>query len=233
MFRNRLNGEMLTDIKHNCILFDERNPLDSKVKTVLNVGKHSVKPLEVEVFNIRHKRKLELILDQQLESQSFSKIKYAAMEGASVSILGLMKYNAEKDQFSMTELSGVLSGGIGEARRQISERLEKCHEMMWQGIIFGVAGLGISFFLHFMRCQIDKRKKKIAEKKSIEAAGGKGSSECFICMNQIATVVMVPCNHMLACQTCTDTHKKQANNNCPICQREVDFSRSFNFLKAK
>ena len=115
IFRNPVNGEMSTEMKHKCILFDERNPLDSKVRTVLNLGKDCVKPNEVEVFNIRHKRKIEQIMG--LEFYGLSRIKYAAMEGASITILGLMKYNAELDQFSMTELSGVLSGGIGEARR--------------------------------------------------------------------------------------------------------------------
>ena len=164
----------------DCILFDEREPLSSRGKmAVLKVGKDGFK-LD-ESFNLRHKRSQENIwipIDQ---------VKYVALEGSSLTLLGLIKYNAGSDQFNMTELSGILSGGIMEAKRALSEKLDMYQEQMNSCIILGVSLLGLSFGLHYLRVWQDKRNKSIVEVitdpvDKPQAEGGKGSSECFICM---------------------------------------------------
>ena len=59
--------------------------------------------------------------------------------------------------------------------------------------------------LHYLFNAEKKRRAKVLEAAPAEAenkpvaAGGKGSTECIICMKEVATVVYVPCNHMLAC----------------------------------
>ena len=47
------------------------------------------------------------------------RIKYVALEGSSLTLLGLMKYNADNDRFDMTELASLLSGGITETVRAL------------------------------------------------------------------------------------------------------------------
>ena len=90
-------------------MFDERDPLSEKNRIRLKIDKKANKLNEV--FNLRHKRSMDNWFDVR------EKIKYAAIEGGSMTLLGLIKYNAEKDSFSMTEFSTVLSGGIFEAKR--------------------------------------------------------------------------------------------------------------------
>ena len=108
-FRNIDNGEMIAKMKRDCLLFDERDPLSEKNKIRLKIDKNAQRLNEV--FNLRHKR----TMDNWYELQE--KIKYAAIEGGSMTLLGLVKYSAENDSFIMTEFSTVLSGGIFEAKR--------------------------------------------------------------------------------------------------------------------
>ena len=106
----------------------------------------------------------------------------------------------------MTEMSAILGGGIVEAKRQMEERLKKYLENMGFCSVLFISLLGMGLFLHLIRCRDDRRLRAMhaAEQAAhTESAGGKGSAECFICMEKIATVVYVPCNHMLACMTCT------------------------------
>ena len=56
---------------------------------------------------------------------------------------------------------------------------------------------------------------------------GEGRDECLICMEKCATVVFVPCNHLLACQDCVERFKKTANNSCPMCRREINYEQNF------
>ena len=70
-------------------MFDERDPLSTKTTIKLKVDKSAIKLNEV--FNLRHKR----VLDNWYDIRE--KIKYAAIEGGSLTILGLVKYNSESD----------------------------------------------------------------------------------------------------------------------------------------
>ena len=99
-----------------------------------------------EVFSLRHKRPFENYLDMQ------EKIKYMVIEGGSITLLGLVKYNPGLDEFNMTELTAVLGGGITEAKRQLEERLATYQENLSTCVIFGLGFLGIALFLHRMRC---------------------------------------------------------------------------------
>ena len=37
-----------------------------------------------------------------------------AIEGSTLTLMGLVKYDAERDSFEMTKLSSVLAGGVDE-----------------------------------------------------------------------------------------------------------------------
>ena len=39
-------------------------------------------------------------------------VKFFAMEGSSLTLFGLLKYNLDDDKFEMTELTGIFAGGL-------------------------------------------------------------------------------------------------------------------------
>jgi hypothetical protein len=67
------------------------------------------------VFNLKHTR-LPL-------GRNYDMVKYVALEGTSLTLLGLVKYEAKTDSFNMTALAHVLTGGMHEVRRCLSERI--------------------------------------------------------------------------------------------------------------
>ena len=44
--------------------------------------------------------------------KSFDIVKFAAIEGSSLTLLGLVKYSADSDTIEMTQLYYILSGGV-------------------------------------------------------------------------------------------------------------------------
>ena len=59
----------------------------------------------------------------------------------------------------MTELSTILGGGIVEAKRQLEERLNRYIEKRNVIVVMAIAFLGLSLFVHLLRCQDDRRLK--------------------------------------------------------------------------
>jgi len=76
-------------------------------------------------------------------------VKYLALEGSTLTLLGLIKYDAEADRVEINELVSVIAGGIEEAQRVLTQRLEILHDKIEDTIIFG-SGLMIigSFFVY-------------------------------------------------------------------------------------
>ena len=159
------------------------------------------------------------------------------MEGSTLTFLGLIKYNAETDSFAMTSFAQMVSGGISMTRQRLNDSIDYYERTMWILATLGFFTLSFGGVLHWMVRAHRRREQEIldAEAKSqqLEADGGAGSTECFICMERVATEVYVPCNHMLACQQCTERIKITQNPKCPLCQRVVDFGKSFRLLKLK
>ena len=93
------------------------------------------------VFNLKAKRSMRKF--------NFDTLKYAVIEGSSLTFLGLVKYNSAKDQFKMTEFTSVLSGGLREAKNCIMERISVLsslsYESLWVATIFGGCALTISY----------------------------------------------------------------------------------------
>lgn len=50
-------------------------------------------------------------------------VKFRALEGSSLTLLGLVKYNFKEERFEMTELSSVMAGGYQEVRKCLEERI--------------------------------------------------------------------------------------------------------------
>ena len=70
-------------------------------------------------WGLKHKR---LILNRGLPT--IERIKYVALEGTSVTLIGLFKYDLETGSTQLTELSHILSGGIKEAIRCLDKHRE-------------------------------------------------------------------------------------------------------------
>ena len=90
------------------------------------------------VYNMRQNRKsIPFANNQEL-------VKYIALEGSSLTLLGLVKYDAAKDRFEMTELFSLLAGGIEEVKRCLGERIEVLNEASNSCLFVGGALLGIA-----------------------------------------------------------------------------------------
>ena len=78
----------------DCILIDERDPLNQKTSRNLKIDKGALK-LD-EVFNLRHKRR-QIIYVPEMVVAPEERVKYAAIEGSSLTLLGLIRYNVQTD----------------------------------------------------------------------------------------------------------------------------------------
>ena len=81
-------------MSRNCILIDERDPLNLKTKQNLKINKDALK-LD-EVFNLRHKRRQIIYMPEGTVAME-ERVKYAAIEGSSLTLLGLIRYNVQTD----------------------------------------------------------------------------------------------------------------------------------------
>ena len=59
--------------------------------------------------NTRNKRELVNLLNLPQDN-----IKTLAIEGSTLTLMGLVKYDANSDSFEMTELSSIIAGGVDE-----------------------------------------------------------------------------------------------------------------------
>lgn len=73
-----------------------------------------------------------------------------ALEGSSLTLLGLVKYDAGKDSFEMTELFSVLSGGIQEAKRCLAERIELLNGASQDCFVVAAIALAITAYFNYI-----------------------------------------------------------------------------------
>ena len=78
-------------------------------------------------------------------------VKYIAFEGSSLTLLGLVKYNADTDSFDMTQLSNVLAGGCNEAKRCLTQHLSALKEIRLACTMIGAGLCSIGFFFTWLR----------------------------------------------------------------------------------
>ena len=72
-----------------------------------------------------------------------------ALEGSSLTLLGLVKYDSTKDAFEMTELFSVLSGGLYEAKRCLDERIGVLNEAQKTMFVLGGIAFAITLTCNF------------------------------------------------------------------------------------
>ena len=84
-------------------LLDERAPARN---TSIKVDKQAI---QMRIDSTKHARKL---VQNALSSDYTDKVKHLALEGTSLTLLGLVKYDMQHDSFKMTDLACCLSGGV-------------------------------------------------------------------------------------------------------------------------
>ena len=156
-------------------------------------------------FNTKKKHKLTGIRNND-RIEKYEEIKYKVREGSSVTLLGLVNYDSKSDRFTMTELSYVLAGGMQAARARIMEYIDKLASLQNTGTFLFTIVFGLGAFLHYKK--LSNRRKlaeqaRVSSEVKLDGPAPEGSAECIICKDHIATVVFAPCNHMLACKSCT------------------------------
>ena len=102
---------MDVSLEKNCVIVDDRAPFNTRVRQ-MPIPKNLK---ELDIYNLRAKR--------TISEGGKDLVKYMAIEGSTLTFLGLVKYDAYEDKFEMTELSAMLSGGLDEAKRCLADRL--------------------------------------------------------------------------------------------------------------
>ena len=110
-----------------------------------------VHPLQAQIYIDRKANRIEMVRGLK-KKRAYSidgtdLVKYVAFEGSSLTLLGLVNYDPQKDSFSMTELSAVLSGGIEEARKGLSQRLRSLRFSYFTLIVIAGCLLGSGIVL--------------------------------------------------------------------------------------
>lgn len=88
-------------------------------------------------------------------------VKYAVLEGTSVTFIGLAKYEADSDTLKMTHLATVLSGGMQEIKRCLTERIKLMDRMQNVSILLGLLGLGIAGYFAFKKFAKRKNESRL------------------------------------------------------------------------
>ena len=171
--------------------------------------------------------------------RSYEEIKYKVREGSSVTLLGLVNYDSKSDRFTMTKLSYVLAGGIQAARARVMEIIDRLASLQNASTFCFTICLGLGALLHYIR--LSSRRKlaeqaasdeRLSREEKLDGPAPEGSAKCTICEHHIATVVFAPCNHMLACESCTLRLQRSVNKDCPVCRREIEYEKNFILKKA-
>ena len=106
---------------YGCLLVDEKKPLRKDSKTTLVKIKNTSENQPEALFNLSHKRKItqsiihdigETIIAGKSTKPEYEQLNWAITEGTSLSLLGLIKYDSENDNFVMTELGSMIGGGL-------------------------------------------------------------------------------------------------------------------------
>ena len=138
-FKSLLNFK--TEKPRDCILIDEKDP--HRREKTLRIPKGSI---DIDnVFNLKHKRKVDIY------NPAIDKVKFKILEGASVTLLGLVKYNLETGEFEMTQLSTVLAGGMQEVRAGLEERISHLNDTYWQFAVIGFALITVAGAVHYKK----------------------------------------------------------------------------------
>ena len=100
-----------------------------------------------------------------------------------------------------------MAGGLTEFKRNIREKISDCTNEQICLLLIGtcVAALFAYSGYRLVKPIFDYRLSQRREYKITKLANatGQGTPECAICMENVATNIFVPCNHLMACMPCT------------------------------
>ena len=80
---------------------------------------------------------VDVLVDGYSKPPEYENVKWAIAEGTSLTLLGMIKYDAENDKFIMTELSSLIGGGMQETLGKLKERLDRLNSNYRSALIFG------------------------------------------------------------------------------------------------
>jgi hypothetical protein len=146
-----------------------------------------------------------------------------------LTFIGKISYHADTDSFTIRDNVGFIGGGAKEALVVLKERY-----MDWMSgskLCFGIGAclFGVAAAWEWLRRSqranqefLRRHLAEMAERTKFNEVSsnlGKCFSECVICMSAAATVVLVPCNHLVLCITCYRTmQKNRPKVACPLCR---------------
>ena len=154
----------------------------------------------------------------------------------------MLTLDATSGELKLTNLSQIFAGGAQEIDRLLRESIRFFRERRIDRITdIGTSILIALFFGSILYIDYKNRRnlRKLNETMSREqeriskerqpkiedSITEQGSPECFVCLENLATQILAPCNHMCLCLPCMIMIKYSENNLCPLCRREVDYER--------
>ena len=105
---------------------------------------------DLDIFNLRAKRTIST-RPGIIYAPGTDLVRYMAIEGSTLTFLGLVKYDVGEDKFEMTELSAILSGGLGEAKRCLADRLSYLRSNYFWISLFAGFFLSTAIVLHCIK----------------------------------------------------------------------------------
>lgn len=138
------------ELAEDCTLKDEKC-LEIPSQGTLEIEKEAWEHQNFKmVYSLRNVRRL-------FHSSREELVKYAVLEGTSVTLLGLVKYEADTDTVKMTHLATALSGGMQEIKRCFNERIDLFEASKREAIFLGLITLGIACM--WAKRKLDKRRQ--------------------------------------------------------------------------
>lgn len=211
--------------------------------TIERVRLHKTKPIDLimNALNSRPGRRRQYLgidLQNQLLMSSYLDMKAVVGGTSSVTLFGLVTYDSATDSTKMTHLTNIFAGSFNEVCRLIEEEATRCRGYSNQLylLVFFCAFLGVlSFSIGTARLENHlwrqlrgyfRRREREQACKVSDLEGTRGVPECAICMDNVATVVLTPCNHLVMCTPCLQDIKEELGEEtpCPLCRRSVDYS---------
>ena len=175
-----------------------------------------------------------------LNMSTYEEVKYLALEGSTLTFMGLVNYNAATDKFQMTEVGGIIAGGLDEAKRVLDIKISFSKDLATTSFALGAICALIGGYA-FYRWHAAKAKKEEVLREQTESSlrlrrfntilhpREQGQAQCLICMENVANVVLVPCNHLCLCKACLINLRHSQVPDCPLCKLKIDYKKVFYF----
>jgi hypothetical protein len=143
------------------------------------------------------------------------------MEGMSLTLLGLVRFDFRTHEWRMTELYNVFAGGTNECCDLLAEQIRD-FEFKWflgtwvSSLLLTVAVVRISAWYYDRKVIKDLKAEDKKWKDLVEVFDSKQNAvahsvECSVCCQTNANVVFSPCNHMVMCVYCLVVYKRHAD----------------------